>query len=142
MNVPNSAIRPWPEVRSLAFAGATEKTIRVPAAWACGSQDAMSASPGIVLGFEASQLIETRFTFNPMSLSVAKKDAPASEPLLPASSVTPTSSAARAAPVTAHATTAHAHNSKPLVLLKLVLLGLGGALSQVPTFFGTREEAP
>src|SRR5690348_6686251 len=87
MNVPNSAMRPWPEVRSFALAGATEKTILMPAAWACGSHDAMSASPGIVVGFDASQLIETRFTFSPMSFSVAKNDAPASPVDLPASSV-------------------------------------------------------
>ena len=90
----------------------------------------------MVVGFEASQLIETRFTFRPTSFSAAKNDAPAS-PDFPASSVTPTSSAARAAPVTTVAVSAHAHSSQPLFVLKLILLGLGPALSQVPTFFGT-----
>ena len=32
MNVPNSATRPWPALRSFAFAGATAKMIRTPAA--------------------------------------------------------------------------------------------------------------
>ena len=62
--------------------------IRVPAAWACGSQAAISACAPIVVGLAASQLIETRFTFRPTSLSVAKNEAPPS-PVLPASSVTP-----------------------------------------------------
>src|SRR5215831_1839501 len=130
MNDPNSATRLGAAVRSFAFAGATEKTIRMPAAWACGSQAAMSASPGIVVGLDAFQLIETRFTFSPMSLSVAKYDAPLSPFAFPASSVTPTSSAARAAPVTTLATSAQAHSSKPLFELKLILLGLGPARSQ------------
>src|SRR5262249_37093048 len=95
MKAPNSATRLGAAVRPFAFAGATEKTIRVPAACACGSHVAMSASPGIVLGFDASQLIETRFTFSPTSFSVAKNDAPASPPDLPVSSVTPTSCDAR-----------------------------------------------
>src|SRR5262249_55308953 len=142
MKAPNSATRLGAAVRPFAFAGATEKTIRVPAAWACGSHVAMSASPGIVLGFDASQLIETRFTLSPTSFSVAKNDAPASPPDLPVSSVTPTSSAARATPVTANASSAQAHSSKPLLVPKLILLVLGAALSQTSTFFGTREEAP
>src|SRR5580765_5839182 len=137
MNVPNSATRLGAAVRSFAFAGATEKTIRTPAAWAVGSHEAMSASAGIVVGFDASQLIETRFTFSPMVFRVAKNDAPASPVDLPASSVTPTSSAARAVPVTTHATSAQAHSSKPLFVLKLILLGLRPALSRFPRFFGT-----
>src|ERR1044072_7285808 len=149
MKIRNSATRFGAAVRSLAFAGAPEKTIRgcagatektggVPGAWSGGSHAAMSASPGMVVGLEPSQLIETRFTFSPTSFSVVKNETPASPPDLPVSSLTPTSSAARAASVTANVSSAQTHSSKPLFVLNLVLLVLGAALSQVPTLFGTQ----
>ena len=70
----------------------------------------------IVVGMAGSQLIETRFAFSPTSLSVAKNAAPPS-PDLPASSVAPTSSPARAAPAAAHREHGAGAQQQPLVLV-------------------------
>src|SRR4029079_14125723 len=100
-------------------------------AWACGSQAAISSCPGMVVGLDGSQLTETRFTFRPTSFSVPKNETPPS-PVLPASSVTPTSNPARAAPAEAHASAAHAHSSSPLVLVTPDLLDRSAANNRFP----------